>query len=65
MAAPYLESGRLVEKRTQRRARVSRVSYAWRANEERSVAKQGLALTWWLDQLALPKTRAALLGNRK
>jgi molybdate transport repressor ModE-like protein len=65
MAASYLECGRLVEKRTQRRARVSRVSYAWRANEERSVAKQGLALTWWLDQLALPKTRAALLGNRK
>ncbi len=65
MISAYLLSGRLVEKRTQRRARVSRVSYAWRSNEVRSVAQHGLALTWWLQQLALPKTRAALLGNRE
>jgi DNA-binding transcriptional LysR family regulator len=55
LARPYLEAGRLVAVRTSRKARVSRVSYAWRDQN------RGNALNWWLNQLQQARTRAALL----
>lgn len=54
LARPYIESGRLVEKKVSQRPRVVRVSYAWRTAD-------GKALQWWLNQLDRPKTRSALL----
>ena len=54
LARPYIDAGRLVEKKLSQRPRVVRVSYAWRAAD-------GKALQWWLDQLDRPKTRSALL----
>jgi DNA-binding transcriptional LysR family regulator len=58
MAAPYLASGRLVAKRTERAQREATVYYAWRS------AKR-LALQWWLKQLENTHTRAALLDARR
>ncbi len=58
MALPYIETGRLVQKKVTRAERVVRVAYAWRSG---SAAGQGRALQWWLAQLESPKTRAALL----
>lgn len=60
LARPYLESGRLVAKKIQRRSRVSRVSYAWRPAA--TSLGLGLALQWWLAALEKPRTRRALLG---
>ncbi len=62
MARAYIETGRLVVKRTERPQRIVRVSYAWR-----SVAKtdHGRALAWWLTQLESPTTRAALLERHR
>ena len=54
LARPYIDAGRLVEKKVSQRPRVVRVSYAWRAAD-------GKALQWWLHQLDRPKTRSALL----
>lgn len=54
LARPYIEAGRLVEKKVSQKPRVVRVSYAWRATD-------GKALQWWLRQLESPKTRSALL----
>jgi len=54
LARPYIDAGRLVEKKVSQRPRVVRVSYAWRAAD-------GKALQWWLNQLDRPKTRSALL----
>ncbi len=59
LAIPFLESGRLVAKRTDRATRVSKVSYAWRVSA--SGGKPGRALQWWLDKLDSPATRRALL----
>ena len=65
LAKPYIEAGRLVAIRTQRRPRLSRVSYAWRdAGQGGGKGQYGLALGWWLKQLESPLTRAALLGGR-
>ncbi len=58
MANPYIESGRLVVKKTERAQRQSTIHYAWRASK---TASQGRALQWWLGQLESPTTRAALL----
>lgn len=60
LARPYLETGRLVAKRTVRAQRTVRVSYAWRQIGRGAV---GRALSWWLGQLESPLTRAALLGH--
>ncbi len=62
-AAPLLKSGRLVVKRTQRTARISKVSYAWHTSRRaaRTGNQLGNALTWWLKQLENQKTRHALL----
>ena len=54
LARPYIDTGRLVEKKVMQPPRVVRVSYAWRQAE-------GKALQWWLKQLENAKTRSALL----
>ncbi|HEY0887589.1 MAG TPA: LysR substrate-binding domain-containing protein, partial [Ramlibacter sp.] len=60
MARPYLETGRLVAKETQRGARVVRISAAWRTSSH-----PGRALQWWLAQLEGPATRAALIERHR
>ena len=62
MAAPYLASGRLVAKRTERAAQQVTVYYAWRAGK---ASTQGRALQWWLQQLDSATTRAALLEAQR
>lgn len=62
MAAPYLASGRLVAKRTERPAQQVTVYYAWRAGKG---STQGRALHWWLQQLDSATTRAALLDAQR
>ena len=57
LARPYLESGRLVQKKVVQKARRVMPSYAWRTASSGS----GRALQWWLKQLDKPKTRQALL----
>ncbi|MBU0589883.1 MAG: LysR family transcriptional regulator [Gammaproteobacteria bacterium] len=59
MIQGYVESGRLVVKKTERPPRVVQVGYAWRSATARG---HGRALQWWLQQLESPATRAALLG---
>lgn len=63
LARPYVETGRLVERRVQRPDRVVVISYAWR--DPGSPLGQGRALQWWLQQLESPKTRAALLNAQQ
>ncbi len=58
IAAPYIDTGRLVVKATQRIPRAPKVNYAWRTPERGSL---GQALSWWLEQLNQPQTRQALL----
>src|SRR5512140_149863 len=58
MARPYVDSGRLVIKQVERRARLARLSYAWRTSPG-----PGRALKWWLEQLESPQTRRALIGQ--
>lgn len=62
MAAPYVASGRLVAKRTERAAQQVNVYYAWRGGKANT---QGRALQWWLQQLERPTTRAALLDAQR
>jgi DNA-binding transcriptional LysR family regulator len=62
MAGPFIDSGRLVAKTTQRPARVIRVNYAWRTA---NTTTQGRALQWWLSQLESTTTRAALLERHR
>ena len=62
MAAPYLASGRLVAKRTERAAQQVTVYYAWRAGKG---SARGRALQWWLQQLDSATTRAALLDAQR
>lgn len=58
---PYIEAGILVVKKIERAEQHIQASYAWRKSGR---AGEGRALQWWLDQLANPVTRAALLGDR-
>ena len=58
LARPHIDAGRLVEKQTQRVARVVPMSYAWRRAE---AGTEGKALRWWLQQLHNPAIRQALL----
>jgi DNA-binding transcriptional LysR family regulator len=58
LARPYLETGRLVQKKVARPERVVRVGYAWRSG---NAATHGRALQWWLAQLESTTTRSALL----
>jgi DNA-binding transcriptional LysR family regulator len=57
MVRPCAEGGRLVVKAVEGPARTVRTHYAWRQGN----TPPGMALTWWLHQLASPTTRAALL----
>ncbi len=57
MVREYLASGRLVHKVVEGPRRAFGMHYAWRQN----AGQPGLALTWWLHQLAGAKTRHALL----
>jgi molybdate transport repressor ModE-like protein len=61
MARPYIEAGRLVVKQVERRSRVNRLSYVWRAPND----GPGRSLKWWLAQLESPKTREALLQRHR
>ncbi len=61
LAQPYLDTGRLVEKRVERAERQIPFSYAWRQGGKAAV---GRALRWWLEKLKNRVTRAALLGQR-
>jgi DNA-binding transcriptional LysR family regulator len=58
IAAPYIETGRLVPKTTERMPRTPKVNYAWRKPER---GELGNALSWWLTQLGSASTREALL----
>jgi DNA-binding transcriptional LysR family regulator len=57
-ARRWIEAGHLVVKTTQRKARSVTLSYIWR---RQSKQQRGLALQWWLNALASPPTRKALL----
>jgi DNA-binding transcriptional LysR family regulator len=59
MAQPYIDTGRLVVKRTTRAARVAKLSYGWRAPGNK--AELGKALSWWAAQLRNARTRNALM----
>lgn len=60
MARPYIETGRLVAKATERGVRTARLHYAWR---NPAAAPPGRALQWWLAQLDSATTRQALLDR--
>jgi molybdate transport repressor ModE-like protein len=60
MVRPFVETGRLVPRRTQRAERVTRISYAWR---DAGPLGPGRALQWWLDRLEGAATRKALLES--
>jgi DNA-binding transcriptional LysR family regulator len=62
MADAYIETGRLVVKKTERAQRQINICYAWRATKS---SGQGRALQWWLAQLESPTTRAALLEQHR
>lgn len=54
----HVEAGRLVLKATETPSRRIRLHYGWRSPAQGPV---GLGLQWWLDQVAQPVTRRALL----
>jgi DNA-binding transcriptional LysR family regulator len=62
MADAYIETGRLVVKKTERPQRQVAIGYAWRGTK---ATGQGRALQWWLEQLDSPTTRAALLEQHR
>lgn len=61
MARPFLESGRLIAKRVDQADRETHARYAWRQGN----TQPGRALSWWLEQLAKPTTRQALLEHHR
>jgi DNA-binding transcriptional LysR family regulator len=61
MAGPFIDTGRLVVKKTERAPRSVRVNYAWRAASN----APGRALQWWLTQLESHTTRTALLERHR
>ena len=62
MVREHLAAGRLLRKRTLRTSTAGKMGYAWRCGSgRRERASLGLALQWWLKQLAAPTTRLALL----
>src|SRR3990167_2040632 len=62
MADSYIDTGRLVVKRTERAQRQVPLHYAWRLSK---TTQQGRALQWWLSQLESPATRNALLEEHR
>jgi DNA-binding transcriptional LysR family regulator len=65
MVREHVAAGRLVAKDVQRPRHAARFFYAWRnsATPQPRKAPHGLALQWWLEQLASPTTRQALLDR--
>jgi DNA-binding transcriptional LysR family regulator len=70
LAQPHVDAGRLVIRAVLRGPRVAHMGYAWRAANPGPAGASGLAapplgkaLQWWLDQLAQPRTRCALLNH--
>ena len=63
LAREHIRAGRLVVKAVARERRRASLGYAWRDNAtpQPKKAPQGLALAWWLEHLANPATRRALL----
>jgi DNA-binding transcriptional LysR family regulator len=63
IAREHIRAGHLVVKAVQRDTRRARLHYAWRTAAAPDPRKppQGLALGWWLQQLASETTRRALL----
>jgi DNA-binding transcriptional LysR family regulator len=59
LARPHLEAGHLVQRQTATGSYTAHLHYAWRA--DRGALGLGKALQWWLQQLASPTTRRALL----
>ena len=59
MIQNYIDTGRLVVKKTERAKRQAELHYAWRGGK---TANLGRALAWWLAQLDSPTTRSALLS---
>ncbi|HEV8690128.1 MAG TPA: LysR family transcriptional regulator [Ideonella sp.] len=59
----HLRHGHLVVKQVKRQRQGTGMAYAWRsaAAPQPKKAPHGLALQWWLEQLASPATRQALL----
>jgi DNA-binding transcriptional LysR family regulator len=65
MALEPLRAGHLVARRTLRPNAMVKTGYAWRCGAGRkSRAALGLGLQWWLEQLAVPTTRRALLERQ-
>lgn len=62
MAGAYIDTGRLVVKKTERPQRRAPLSFAWRGA---TASTQGRALQWWLQQMESPMTRAALLEQHR
>ncbi|MES2582453.1 MAG: LysR substrate-binding domain-containing protein [Pseudomonadota bacterium] len=62
MAGAFIDTGRLVVKKTERPQRQVALSFAWRGA---TTSTQGRALQWWLQQMESPKTRAALLEQHR
>ena len=66
LARACIEAGHLVVKPTQRGPTRARLGYAWRCPTSPKGARRpppGLALQWWLSQLASPTTRLALIDS--
>lgn len=59
VARPWIASGQLVERQVAK-PRVEHARYLWREGRD---APPGKALRWWLDRLAKPRTRRALLQH--
>ena len=57
MVRAHVATGRLMRKEVDGPPRSFETHYAWRQTS----SQPGMALTWWLHQLASPKTRRALL----
>mgnify|MGYP002129016197 CR=1 FL=1 len=62
MADAYIQTGRLVVKKTERPQRNVPLHYAWRQTK---TINQGRALQWWLSQLESETTRSALLDEHR
>jgi DNA-binding transcriptional LysR family regulator len=60
IAQPYISTGRLVVKTTERLLRTPKVNYAWHTPARGPL---GQALSWWLKQLGGSATRDALLNR--
>jgi DNA-binding transcriptional LysR family regulator len=66
LARAHLQAGRLKTRAVERPGFAGKFGYAWRCGTAPTGQRQpiGLALQWWLDQLASPTTRKALLERQ-